>query len=218
MDESWINTPVYLIPRMKALIEARYPGTLFGISEWNWGADGTMNGALAIADVLGVYGREGVYLASYWRYPEQYSPGYYAFKMYTNYDGRNSFSGASVSAISDDQGQVSSYAALDSTGEVLRVMLINKNRTQEAAVNLDIAHFDPQETATLYRYSEANITNITKRAVEVSAQTALTLPPYSITLLVIKRATVPTFLPLAIRGPVSLQSGESSGDAGGGDQ
>ncbi|MCL5996496.1 MAG: Ig-like domain-containing protein, partial [Chloroflexi bacterium] len=86
LDESWINEPVYLIPRMKQVIAENYPGTKFGISEWNWGADKTMNGALAIADVLGIYGREDVYFASYWRYPEIDQPGYYAFKMYTNYD------------------------------------------------------------------------------------------------------------------------------------
>ena len=47
-------------------------------SEWNWGADKTMNGALALADVLGILGREDVYLANYWRYPEPQSPGFFA--------------------------------------------------------------------------------------------------------------------------------------------
>ena len=45
------------------------------ISEWNFGADTTMNGALAIADVLGIYGREGVDAAAYWRNPPVGQPG-----------------------------------------------------------------------------------------------------------------------------------------------
>ena len=46
-----------------------------------------MNGALAIADVLGIYGREGVDAAAYWRNPPVGSPGCFAFKMHGNYDG-----------------------------------------------------------------------------------------------------------------------------------
>ncbi|MCJ7701080.1 MAG: hypothetical protein MUO62_05820 [Anaerolineales bacterium] len=60
IDESWINQPVALIPTMKKWIAENYPGTRLGISEWNWGADETMKGALAIADVLGIYGKEEV--------------------------------------------------------------------------------------------------------------------------------------------------------------
>jgi hypothetical protein len=64
VDQSWIGEPVNLISRMKELLVEHYPGTQLGISEWNWGADKTINGALAIADVLGIFGREDLYLAS----------------------------------------------------------------------------------------------------------------------------------------------------------
>ena len=48
------STPtIEFIPRMKETIEASYPGTPILISEWNFGADSTMNGAVAIAEVLG---------------------------------------------------------------------------------------------------------------------------------------------------------------------
>ncbi len=49
-SESWIadgGQNVYLIPRMKAWVNANYPGTPIGITEYNWGADGDMNGATA---------------------------------------------------------------------------------------------------------------------------------------------------------------------------
>ena len=59
---------------MKEIIEAHYPGTPLLISEWNFGAESDMNGALAIAEVLGIYGREGVYAAAYWRNPPSAAP------------------------------------------------------------------------------------------------------------------------------------------------
>ena len=31
---------------------------MLAIGEWNWGAEKTVNGALAIADVLGIFGRD----------------------------------------------------------------------------------------------------------------------------------------------------------------
>ena len=55
-DESWIGVPVRLIPRLKEWVASGYPGTRLGITEWNFGADFHINGGLAIADVLGIFG------------------------------------------------------------------------------------------------------------------------------------------------------------------
>lgn len=49
-SESWIadgNQNVYLIPRMRRWADDNYPGTRIGITEYNWGAEGDMNGATA---------------------------------------------------------------------------------------------------------------------------------------------------------------------------
>src|SRR6185369_12891106 len=53
-DESWIADKEMLIPRMKRWVATNYPGTLTGITEYNWGADEHMNGATAQADILGI--------------------------------------------------------------------------------------------------------------------------------------------------------------------
>ena len=60
MNESWIADKVQLIPRMKTWVATNYPGTKTGITEYNWGAEGHMNGALAQADIFGIFGREGL--------------------------------------------------------------------------------------------------------------------------------------------------------------
>ena len=187
VDESWIGEPVYLIPRMHELIATYYPGTRFGISEWNWGAEETMNGAIAIADVLGIYGRENLYFATYWRYPDQYSPGYFAFQMYTNYDDRGSrFGDTSVRAISGNVDTVGAYAALDSGTGDLHLMLINKLPDQNTTVQVRLANFTPATTATLYRYDASHIRAIVTDTLPVGPEFGITLPPYSITLLVMK--------------------------------
>src|SRR6185295_17395339 len=63
-DESWIGSDqwastqpqpneVMLVPRMRDLVDAHYPGTGLAITEWNWGAVDDLSGGLAVADVLG---------------------------------------------------------------------------------------------------------------------------------------------------------------------
>ena len=73
-DESWITEPIRFIPRMKETIERSYPGTPLFISEWNFGAETSINGALAIADALGIFGREGVDAADLLAQPARRQP------------------------------------------------------------------------------------------------------------------------------------------------
>ena len=91
-DESWINgtegwPTVRLIPRMRDWVASNYPGTKLAITEYNWGALDHINGALAPADALGIFGREGLDLATLWAAPDPDQPGAFAFRMYRNYDG-----------------------------------------------------------------------------------------------------------------------------------
>jgi len=188
LDESWIDEPVELIPKMKGLIDRFYPGTKLGISEWNWGADGTMNGALAIADVLGIFGREELYFAAYWREPPINSPGFYAFKMFTNVDNEGQrFGDTSVWSETTNYDQVSSYAALDSETGNLHLMLVNKVPEDSFPIEVNLNGLEIKPDVTLHQYSENNLTDIVKDALEVSqtGNFTLSLPPNSITLLII---------------------------------
>ncbi len=186
-DESWIDQPIYFIPRMQELIDQYYPGTRLGISEWNFGADQDISGALAIADTLGIYGREGVYYAAYWRFPPPDSPGYYAFKLYTNYDDQGSqFGGASVWTGTNSGDAISSYAAYDRQKGSLQIMLIHKNLDQPVPVSIQLTGFAAQPTAVLYRYTDDQATEIEKSDLSIgSTEISLTLPPASISLVVL---------------------------------
>src|SRR5215207_4851090 len=65
VDETWINDRVQLVPRLRNWVGAYYPGTLTGITEYNWGAEGHINGATAQADIYGIFGREGLDMATH---------------------------------------------------------------------------------------------------------------------------------------------------------
>src|SRR5262249_38935497 len=70
-ETSWITSsstfgPIRLIPRLFDKIAASDPGTKLAITEYNYGGGSHICGAIAEADVLGVFGREGVFAAAEW--------------------------------------------------------------------------------------------------------------------------------------------------------
>ncbi|MEP0842072.1 MAG: hypothetical protein HRF43_05095 [Phycisphaerae bacterium] len=191
VDESWIAQPVRLIPRMRDWVNTYYPGTKLAITEYNFGADDHINGALALADVLGIFGRERLDLATLWDPPSSSQPAAFALRMYRNYDGAGGrFGGTSIQAASTDQSRVSIYAARREDGR-LTLMLINKS-TAPQAPTLTLAGFNPGSTA-VYRYSSADLTRIVRQsdASFTNGSLELALPASSITLLVVPPGAFP---------------------------
>ncbi len=187
VDESWIPEPVRLIPRMRAWVEANYPGTRLAISEYNFGGLEDLNGALTQADVLGIFGREGLDLAALWDPPKADQPGAFAFRIYRNYDGAGgAFGETSLQAVSMDQDRLSVYAARRAADGALTVVIINKTANPQNGA-LSLANFLPSSSAQVYRYSAADLNHIQRlppQPVSAGAVTAL-YPANSITLLII---------------------------------
>lgn len=161
-DESWISdmqsggVAVQMIPRMKAWVNENYPGTKLAITEYNWGALDNINGALTQADVLGIFGREGLDLATLWGPPGSTQPGAFAFRMYRNYDGDGKgFGDVSIQATSDDQDMLSVYAAERTSDHALTIIVINKTGTALTS-SLSLTGTAPSATAQVFRYSAAN--------------------------------------------------------------
>ncbi|MFC6084515.1 glycoside hydrolase family 44 protein [Sphaerisporangium aureirubrum] len=191
-DESWIGTQVRLIPRMKDLITAQYPGTKTAITEYNWGALDSMNGALTQADILGIFGREGLDLATLWSPPSAAQPGAYAFRMYLNYDGAGSrFGDVSVSSASADQGALAVYGARRTRDGALTLMVVNKSATDlTSPVSIAGAR---RGTAAAYQYSAASPSAIVRAAdqpIATGGTFTRTFPAGSVTLLVVPRSVV----------------------------
>jgi len=188
-DESWINEPVDLIPRLRQWIDQYYPGTKLALTEYSWGANCHINGALAQAELLGIFGREGLDLATLWAPPQLDQPGAFAFRMYLNVDGNGTqFGETSLSAASSDPGRLEIYAAERAADGALTLMVINKSE-QDLAGDLQLRDF-PQPFTGLqaYRYSAAQPEAIVSQPLEQIQNGTLrqVFPASSITLLILK--------------------------------
>jgi hypothetical protein len=182
-DESWIGTKVYLIPRLHEWVDANAPGVLTGITEYNWGAEHHMNGATAQADLLGIFGREGLDLATRWTTPDRNTPVYLAMRMYRNYDGQGSaFGDVSVLAAAPDPDHVSVFAATRSSDGALTVMIVAKDVS--GPVELQLANF-PFVSAQVWQLANGAIS----RKADTNSLT-ITVPAASVTLVVIPRPIV----------------------------
>jgi len=226
VDQSWINQvginggKVNLIPNLKSWVNQYYPGLQVGITEYNWGDEANLNGATTQADILGIFGREGLDLATRWTVPVNPSPTYLAMEMYRNYDGKlSTFGDTSVSAGVANPDNLSSFAAVRSSDGALTVMVINK-QTGSTPVTISLANFGTTGTADSWQISSATQTAIAHTGSVAIANNAITttVPSQSITLFVIPAGNT-TSLPSA---PTGLAATVGSGtvaltwNAGGG--
>ncbi len=149
-----------MIPRMKNWVAANYPGTKTAITEYNWGAPEHISGAVAQADILGIFGREGLDLGALWGPPNLNQPLMFAFKIFRNYDGSGAgFGDTSLRATSADQGKLSIYAARRAADRAVTVVVINKT-FGDLRADLPLQHFKARGPAKVYQYSGADLTQI----------------------------------------------------------
>jgi len=129
-EDSWIgqwqaSTAFPLIPKLQASINKYYPGTKLAITEFDYGANGHISGGIATADVLGIYGKYGVYFSSYWGDVNGYVSS--AYKLFRNFDGKKSTYGdTNINATNPDTENLSVYASTEGNGGKAHVILINK--------------------------------------------------------------------------------------------
>ena len=172
---------------MRDWVARNYPKTMTAITEYNLGALDHINGALAQADLLGVFGREGLDMATIWAPPEVNTPGFYAYKIFRNYDDAgNGFADVSVSARSDDQSKLSIYAAERSSNHALTVLVLNKSFS-DLSSNIALSGFRGASAAAAYRYSadSAGIARLPDQPIGDRSFSA-TFPAGSMTLFVIE--------------------------------
>jgi hypothetical protein len=187
-----------LIPMMRNWVAADYPGTKLAITEYNWGGMEAINGALAEADILGIFGREGLDLGTMWPTtdPAKQGPGLMAFQVYRNYDGKNStFGNISLASSSADQGKLAVYGGLRSADGAVTIVVVNKTYG-DLTTTLSLANLTVQSgaTAQAYLYSNANLAAIVAQAAvtvtppatgSTTSTLSTTFPAQSITLLVV---------------------------------
>jgi hypothetical protein len=144
-ERSWVSHvrhgPIRLIPFLQEMIAAHYPGTKLAITEYYYGRGGDISGGIAQADVLGIFGREGVYAATLWPNAGVWASPYKgnanlayafvsgAFRMYRDYDGQgHGFGDMSIEAKTTDVVGTSVYASTD-TADPSRLVIVAINKT-----------------------------------------------------------------------------------------
>ena len=179
----------FVIPRMKAMVNEIYPGTPLSFTEWGAGlaanAGTDFSTAIADADTLGVFGREGLGIASRWGGPTSGTPEYPAWKLFTNYDGaHHQFEPLSISATNNGNSALfSSFASLNSAGTVMTVMVLNKDPNNAAQANFNLSGFSASNYVA-YTLSSTSSSAISASSSQSWSATQI-FAPYSITLLVI---------------------------------
>jgi hypothetical protein len=195
-ETSWIaqdsvGGPIRLLPRLRGKIDANAPGTRLAVTEYNYGGGQHISGGLAQADVLGIFGREGVFAATEWPLAGDESFIQGAFEMYRNFDGANgSFGDTSVHAATDDVAGTSVYASVDS-GDPAHIVVVALNKTAAPVdASIDLANSTPLLGATVYQLVGANSAPVAAGALAPASAShlAYTMPAYSVNTLVL---TVP---------------------------
>lgn len=225
VDQTWINDKVRLIPRMKGWVQTYYyAGTPTAITEYNWGAEGHINGATTQADILGIFGREGLDMATRWSTPASTTPTYKAMKMYRNYDGNKSgFGDTAVSASAPSPDSLSAFAAQRTSDGALTVMVINKVLSGSTPVTLNLSGFSGNGSAQVWQLTSANAIQRLGDLSYTGAAMSATVPPQSVTLFVLPASTgnqapkaVISANPLTGTAPLTVSfSGAGSTDADG---
>lgn len=177
-DESWIEEPIRLIPRMKKWVADEAPGLGLVIGEYNFGAERDMSGGLALAEALGHFGTEGLTAAFYWTYPPRHSAAYWAFRAFRNYDGRGGrfqdFTAAVRAA-----APLSVFASRDRATTRAVLVLLSEDKVAAVSARLDLSRCGRVSSMRLHTYAgkESGFESTIPKDLDLS------LPPWSISVL-----------------------------------
>jgi uncharacterized protein (TIGR03437 family) len=209
--------PFRLIPRMREWVDEYYPGTKLALTEYNWGALDDITGALAQADLLGIFGRERLDAATIWGTPKPSEPGAFAFAIFRNYDGRGAgFGETSVEAKSEDPDKLSVFAA-ERTDGALTLLVINKTAS-DLETPVALAGMQAAGQAEVWRYSSKDLSAIVREddAAIVEGAVKAAFPAYSLTMLVVPRDPSAYVTPQpVVESVVNAASGEAGAVAPG---
>jgi fibronectin type 3 domain-containing protein len=149
------GTPINILGRLQAKINAENPGTKIAITEYESGGWNHIAGTIAQTDNLGIFGSQGIFAASFWPPNGTYSYALAGFRAFRGFDGANAnFGDTSLQATSSNVQNVVVYASLDSNTPG-RVVFVAINRSTSAKVTA----IDGQAlsgTAHLYQMTAAS--------------------------------------------------------------
>ncbi len=174
-DESWINEPIELLPRMHRWIDENDPGLGLMIGEWSFGGESHMSGGLATAEALGRFGQYGVTAAYYWTVPPAGSPTAAAFRAY---EGFEKFSLPTTAT-----PQTSLFASRDESGKHVVLVALNFSPDAAIAADVDVSSCGALAPSSTRSYEGRGDAFAAARSNVASGSLKVTLPAYSITII-----------------------------------
>ncbi|HXJ20798.1 MAG TPA: glycoside hydrolase family 44 protein [Polyangia bacterium] len=195
-ENNWIAQsipgPIMLIPRLKQKIAAHYPGTKLSFSEYTYGGGHDITGGVAEADVLGIFGREGVDMATAWNWPDSNDGNVYeiaGLKAFRNYDGNGAtFGDVSIHGVTTDDAASSVYASVDSADPNRVVIVAINKKTTSATAGIKVAHPTAFTAADVYTLTSAGPTLAAAPSLSAIATNAFryAMPPISVSVILLK--------------------------------
>ncbi len=170
-EVSWItqNLPAFLplLPKLQHSIDQYYPATKLGVSEYNYGGGKTVSGGIAQADVLGVFGERGVYLATIWGMDATQTYISAGFKLYRDYDGnRSTYGSTTVRAQTSDVARTSVHAAINGQDpSTVHLILLSKEQRDTVAVRVELRGGASYSSAQVWGFDAASAKITARRAV-----------------------------------------------------
>lgn len=146
------------IPKMNEQINTYYPGTKFALSEYSYMGIAHPSGGIAQADALGIFGEQGLYLATYWGGVDGYIKS--GFDAYMNYDGKGSrFGDVSVKSTTDDIDNASVHASIESgDNSKLHIIAMNKSQDESIIATIKINGYKQYKSAKIWAFDEKGTT------------------------------------------------------------
>jgi len=149
------NTPINILGRLQAKINAENPGMKISITEYESGGWSHIAGTIAQADNLGIFGAQGLFAASFWPPNGTYAYALGGFRAFRGFDGASaSFGDTSLQSTSSNVQNVVVYASTDSTTPG-RVVFVAINRSTTSQVT-EITGQSLSGTAYLYQMTAAS--------------------------------------------------------------
>src|SRR5580700_4069620 len=181
------NTPIALLTRLQAKINAEFPGMKISLTEYESGGWNHVAGTIAQADNLGIFGSQGVFAANFWPPNGTYSYALAGFRAFRDFDGAGAnFGDTSLLATSSNVQNVVVYASSDSSTPG-RFVFVAINRSASSQVTA-ISGQSLSGTAKLYQMTAASaqgqnpVEPVAAGTMAVSGSSfTITLPALSVT-------------------------------------
>ena len=186
-DQSWIDEKIYFIPRLQEMAQKLRPDVKVSIGEYNFRSEYDIAGAIAQAEILGIFARTGLHAAQYWDFPKKDGTHRFAFLLFRNYDGQGlSFGDEWIENTVNSQENISVFASRQNRDRRVTIVLLNKHVDQKQNIRLDLQPWPAAKGLRLFSYSSPSNDGKIKaenRKLKIAPEVTITMQPLSMHLL-----------------------------------